>query len=184
MQNLEKVTSVAEQVLSPLGLTLVDVKLGQQGKRRTLEVTIFRSNGRISLEDCEKVSKQLGEQLDSQDPPLLEGAYVLEVQSPGIDRKLSSHREFSLFAGQPVEVKTKQKVQTLGSAFTGQLIGITDDERVVIGQPQKVSDKAKSNKTKNIVESDAPQQVEVELSNIIHVQLIPQPVKDAAESRA
>lgn len=183
MQNLDQVTSLAEQVLSPLGLVLVDLKLGQQGKRRTLEVTIFNRSGRVSLQDCEKVSKQLGEQLDSQEPSLIEGAYALEVQSPGIDRKLNSRKEYELFAGQPVEVKTKTKVEGLGAAFTGTLIGITDDERISIGSPQKISDKPKNTKTKNVVVEGAPEQVEVELSNVIHVQLIPLPIKDAAESR-
>jgi ribosome maturation factor RimP len=170
--NLNQVTTLAEQVVSSFGLSLVDVKIGQQGRNRTLEITIFKPGANISLDDCEQVSRKLEALLDEQTPPIIDGAFLLEVQSPGIDRKLSSEREFALFSGQNVEVKTKQKVEGLGSAFTGKLAGLADG-RVLVDHPEKMSDRPKHKKSKQETTAEGPESVAVEMSNIISVRLIP-----------
>lgn len=183
--NLDNLTVVAESVASSFGVHILEVKVGQQGRRHALEVTIYRQNGRISLDDCERVSRKLEEVLDQQEPPLIDSSFLLEVQSPGLDRKLSGEREFAIFSGQPVEVKTKQKVDGLGSAFTGKLLGL-DNGRVRVAQPQKLSDagvsKSKMHKSAPKAMEDVPDPVEVELSNVIHVRLQPDFIKDIAES--
>jgi ribosome maturation factor RimP len=171
--NLNQVTDLAEQVASSFGLSLVDVKVGQQGRNRTLEVTICKVGARVSLEDCEQVSRKLEALLDEQTPPVIDGAFLLEVQSPGIDRKLSSEREFALFAGQNVEVKTKQKVEGLGSAFTGKLAGIAAGQ-LIVKNPEKVSDRPKHKKSKPDEALQAIESIAVEMSNIISVCLIPE----------
>jgi ribosome maturation factor RimP len=176
--DLEKLTTIAESVASSFGLELLEVKAGQQGKRRTIEITIYRRAGRISLDDCEQVSRSLEEKLDQQSPPLMDSNFLLEVQSPGIDRKLSSEREFSIFSGQPVEVKTKEKVEGLGSDFTGKLVGLTNG-RVLISQPQKVTDKQVSRRKTAKAGTDQlitgiPEPLEVEMSNVIQVRLHPE----------
>jgi ribosome maturation factor RimP len=171
--NLTQIISLAEQVASAFGLSLVDVKVGQQGRNRTLEVTIYKPGARISLEDCEQVSRKLDELLEEQTPPILDGAFMLEVQSPGIDRKLSSEREFRLFTGQLVEVKTKQKVEGLGSAFNGRLAGF-QNEQLIIDKPQKMTDRPKNKKTKIAPTEQAPDSVSLEMSNVIQVRLVPE----------
>lgn len=175
--DIDRITQLAEKISSSLGLSIVDVRLAQQGKRRTLEVTIFRPGGRISLSDCEHVSRELDAVLEAEQPPVIEGPFDLEVQSPGIDRKLASEREYVLFSGQPVEVKTKQKVESFGAAFTGKLVGLSNGN-VVVASPEKMSDRPK-NKRKpsdahNERDAETASTLEVQLSNIISVRLIPQ----------
>jgi ribosome maturation factor RimP len=174
--DLNRITNLAEQVASSLGLSLVEVRLGQQGRNRTLEVTIYKPGARISLEDCEQVSRQLESLLDQQEPPISilggGGSYMLEVQSPGTDRKLASTREFELFRGQSVEVKTKQKVDPFGSAFTGKLVGLNEG-RVLIEHPEKISDSPKNKKARKPETAQTQDPVSVEMSNVIHVRLLP-----------
>jgi ribosome maturation factor RimP len=176
--NIDRITQLAESVTEPLGLSLVDVRIAQQGKRRSIEVTIYRTGGRISLDDCEAVSRQLEAALDAEPVPVMDGSFVLEVQSPGIDRKLVHEREFKLFAGQMVEVKTKAKVDGLGSAFTGKLVGL-DGSTVTIADPAKITDSPKSKK-KGAVTADpaVPNPVHIEQDNLISVRLQPQLVPD------
>lgn len=38
------------------------------------------------MDDCQKVSEQLGKELDREDP--IKGNYFLQVSSPGLDRPL------------------------------------------------------------------------------------------------
>jgi ribosome maturation factor RimP len=180
--NLERITQIADTVSSSLGLSIVDVRLAQQGKRRTLEVTIYRTGGRISLDDCEAVSRQLEAALDAEPIPVLDFAFDLEVQSPGIDRKLASEREYALFAGLMVEVKTKQKVEGLGSAFTGKLLGL-EGTNVLLADPVKISDSPKGKKKgASAPETAVPSPISIEQSNIISVRLTPQPAPDTVPS--
>lgn len=170
--DIERITQLAETISSARGLSIVDVRLAQQGKHRTLEVTIYRAGGRISLDDCEQVSKDLEAALDSEPTPLVDGSYMLEVQSPGIDRKLASEREYKLFSGQAVEVKTRQKVDDLGAAFTGKLVGL-DNGNVIIEQPEKISDKKQPKNKKQQSTEAAPGTIAVQMSNVISVKLLP-----------
>lgn len=175
--DIERITQLAETVSSAQGLSIVEVRLAQQGKRRTIEVTIYRRGGRVSLTDCEHVSRELDAVLEVESPPLVEGAFDLEVQSPGIDRKLASEREYVLFSGQPVEVKTKSKVEGFGAAFTGKLVGL-DNGKVVVANPEKVSDSAKPKRGAAKPPNKPPEAprstISVQMSNVISVRLLPQ----------
>ena len=148
-ERLEVIASVAQEIAEQLGLFLVDVKFGQEGKKRTLEVTIFRVDQPVSLSNCEEFSRLLESTLDKRaesGEPMVEGAYSLIVQSPGIDRVLKTDREFQVFAGQTVQVQTKEKITDLGVKFTGVLLSVTTDE-VKLAHPKPVL--AKSNKKSN-----------------------------------
>ena len=60
-----------------------------------LRIFIDREAGGVTLADCERVSEQLGAFLDVEDP--LPGSYVLEVSSPGLDRRLRTLAHFERF---------------------------------------------------------------------------------------
>ncbi len=51
---------------------------------------------------------------------------MLEVQSPGIERELKTPREYLVFAGHHVFVRTKDKVADVGTEFTGVLEALLD----------------------------------------------------------
>ena len=170
---LEQILHLAEAVSQPLGLLVVDARFSQMGQRHSLEVTIFRPDGRIGLEDCEKVSHQLEELLDSYSPPLIEGYYVLEIQSPGIDRQLKTEREFLVFTGHTVEIKARENIPGLGSVFKGTLL-TQGQGRITIGNPQtlEVSAKPRSpNKNQLPENSGHMDSLEVDLSKLIQVRL-------------
>ena len=167
-ENLQVINTLADRVASSLGLLVVETKFGQQGKQPTVAVTIYRKGERISLDDCEQMSRQLEVLLEEQTPPLTASSFLLAVQSPGIDRKLSSEREYEIFSGQQVEVKTKQKVERLGSAFTGQLIKL-ESGRILVDHPEKISDKKLSAKQKIKAAAEILTSIEVEVNNVISV---------------
>ncbi len=177
-QALEQIIDLAQQVATPLGLSVLDVGMSQQGRQRSVAVTIFRPAGSISLDDCQTVSRQLEELLDNQSPHLIEGSYLLDVQSPGIDRQLKSDREFSAFSNHLVEVKTKETIGSLGSVFSGTLLA-KNNGLVVIGNPRKVQQLSASSRKPKIkahksVEADdtAALQVEIDMSKVIHIRLM------------
>ncbi len=60
----------------------------------------------ITLEDCERVSRAVSEQLDAADP--IPGQYTLEVSSPGLDRPLRTAAQFGRYVGETVFVELAQ----------------------------------------------------------------------------
>ncbi|MDR3613889.1 MAG: hypothetical protein P4L53_09980 [Candidatus Obscuribacterales bacterium] len=128
---LQGVTELADKIADTVGVRIVEVKFGQQGKKRTLEVTIYRPDGPVSHDDCEQVSRLMDaeiEALEAKGEPLLDGLFMLEVQSPGIDRMIKSDREFRIFAGHKVQIESKEKIDDLGHNIVGVLLGLVEGQ--------------------------------------------------------
>ena len=86
MVDVEKIREMAERVATSEGLHLVDVELKGSNANALLRVYIDKAAG-VSHADCQLVSEQLSAMLDVEEP--FPGRYVLEVSSPGLDRKLT-----------------------------------------------------------------------------------------------
>jgi ribosome maturation factor RimP len=63
-----------------------------------------RSQGGVHVDDCEAVSRRVGDVLDTADP--IRGEYTLEVSSPGFDRPLRTRAHWERFVGHRVRVET------------------------------------------------------------------------------
>jgi ribosome maturation factor RimP len=99
----DRLIELIEPPLAALGFELADLD-AHFGRRGLLRIFIDREQG-VTLEDCERVSEQLGAWLDVEDP--LPGSYVLEVSSPGFDRRLRTLAHFARFAGQRAKVELR-----------------------------------------------------------------------------
>jgi ribosome maturation factor RimP len=119
--------SMIEPVLEPEGIELVDIEFRLEGGRWVLRLYIDTPQG-VTLNDCELVSRQVGALLDIKNP--IERRYVLEVSSPGINRVLRKERDFRLFAGSPVRIRTRRKL-TGRRNFQGILKGMEDSAIVL-----------------------------------------------------
>ncbi len=60
-------------------------------------------DGGVGIDDCESFSRELSDRLDEDNS--IADAYILEVSSPGVDRKLTTEREFLHYIGSEVDVK-------------------------------------------------------------------------------
>jgi len=127
---VEKVRAIAAPLAAGEGLELVDVELGGAGGRTTLRLYIDR-NGGVSLDDCTSVSRAVSAALDVEDP--IQGAYDLEVSSPGLDRPLRTPEHFENYAGEKVRVKAYGPIAELESrkTFVGMLRGFEDGRALV-----------------------------------------------------
>lgn len=129
---VERVKELLEPVLEERGLSLVDVEM-TSGKRPVLRIYIYNPDG-TSIDDCEWVSKRIGALLDVED--LISSHYVLEVSSPGLDRKIKNPHEYDIFKGRNVRIKTSQPLEDK-TIFKGILKGKEGDE-VLIQEEDKV----------------------------------------------
>lgn len=186
MQNLSEILKLAEDQATPIGLTIVDIRLTQQGKRRILEVTICRKGGRISLDDCEELSRRLDKAMDEADPPVLEGSFILDVQSPGLERQLKTEREFAIFAGDEVEVKIKDPKPGLGDFISGKLHSLSNGT-LKIGNPRPIISKEnlpkKSKAKAALAQQEYPSSVELDFNRVSSVKLkAPEIMEDLDDS--
>ena len=120
--DVERIREAAERVARSLGVEIVDVEW-KVGKQRFLRIYIDKPEG-ISHADCEAVSNQLSVILDVED--LVPGPrYILEVSSPGLDRRLTKPAEFERFAGRLAKISTLEPVENQ-KFFEGRLAGFAD----------------------------------------------------------
>ena len=120
--NLEKVSEAAERVARSEGLEIVDVEW-KVGKQRFLRISIDKPGG-VSHTDCEGMSHQLSAILDVEE--LVPGpAYILEVSSPGMDRKLTKPADFERFTGRLARISVAEPVEN-STFFEGRLAGLLD----------------------------------------------------------
>jgi len=112
-----------EPAVSGLGYELVELEFAPAGSGSLLRLYIDAPPG-ISLDDCERVSRQVSAILDSEDP--IPGQYTLEVSSPGLDRVLRKPEHFRRFAGNRIRLQLEVPIEGR-KRFTGTLLEARDD---------------------------------------------------------
>lgn len=123
--NLDRIRELAEGVARSEALELVTVEWAGSPRQGVLRLIIDRAEGGVSHGDCQTVSEQVGVLLDVED--LIPGRYVLEVASPGLDRRLYKPADYERFRGRRVKVRLKQRQEELGGRrFTAELEGLAD----------------------------------------------------------
>ena len=166
---LDRVREIAERVGASSGLEIVEVEMRGGGSSRRLRIIIDRppadtgsGPGGVTHEDCANLSRELGTILDVEDV-IPGGSYVLEVSSPGLDRKLSRPADFQRFTGSRLKLTTREPING-NRHFEGRLESF-QDARLTLGlsQPGK---KAKP--------GAVSEKVEIELSNVEKANLVPE----------
>ena len=96
---------------------LVDVEYVKEAGNWYLRAYIDKEGG-ITVDDCEVVSRELGDWLDQKD--FIEDSYILEVSSPGLGRPLKKEKDFARSLGKDVEVRLYRPINKQ-KEFTGTL---------------------------------------------------------------
>lgn len=109
MDLIQNISGMAEKVAGSHGLDLVDVELFRAGRRRILRVYIGKRGG-VGVEDCAKVSRDLGVLLDAENV-MEDDSYTLEVSSPGLDRPFKTLQDFRRNVGRFVRISTREPVE-------------------------------------------------------------------------
>jgi ribosome maturation factor RimP len=123
-QLLELLDPVAEAA----GYELVRVRLMSGSQSRRLQIMAERPDGDMNVEDCSRLSRAVSEVLDAADP--IEGDYLLEVSSPGIDRPLTRLKDFEAYEGLEARLEL-DRLADGRKRFRGELAGI-EDQNVAI----------------------------------------------------
>ena len=106
-QVVQAAWQIAEPALKELGFELVDVEFAKDGQAWNLNVYIDKPGG-FTVDDCEMVSRKLGDWLDKED--FIDESYILEVSSPGLGRPLKKEKDFKRSLGEQVEIRLYKAV--------------------------------------------------------------------------
>jgi ribosome maturation factor RimP len=120
----DKVREIAERVAQSSGLLLWDIELKGTGAARTLRIYIDKQPDGLSHEDCATFSREVATIFDVEDA-VPGGPYLLEVSSPGLDRKLLKPEHFTRFTGSLVKFSTREPVNG-NRHFEGRLVSFAD----------------------------------------------------------
>lgn len=112
-----------------MGYRLVRIIWQGSEKRRILQIMAERNDGaEMTVEDCSEISHTVSALLDVKDP--IDGAYELEVSSPGIDRPLMNAEDFADYIGH--EVKVEMAVPQQGRRRFRSTIAEVKDGNVIL----------------------------------------------------
>jgi ribosome maturation factor RimP len=105
------------------------VLLEEAGNRRKRIVRLYIDHpGGVTHDLCARVSAAVGRALDEVDA--FEGAYTLEVSSPGIERPLRKRSHFEAQIGNKVYVKTREPIEG-SKVWQGVLLEVGEDAVII-----------------------------------------------------
>jgi len=137
----ERVLDVITPVLRAHGLAGVELVWRTDAQGRLLYLTVESAEAvapgqGVTLDVCSRVSRDLSAAFDANG--LFEGAYRLEVGSPGLDRRLYTIEDYRRFVGQLVKLKLAAPGADGQSVFTARLAGVDGEGRVLLADPDAV----------------------------------------------
>jgi len=167
----DRVREIAERVAASSGLEVVEVEFRGGGKSRMLRIVIDkRASGTtdqptgVTHEDCANMSREVGTILDIEDV-VPGGSYLLEVSSPGLDRKLVRPADYERFTGSRVKLTTHQPING-NRHFEGRLESFHEGRLIL--------DLSATGKKKMRLAADAARKIEIELGNVDKANLVPE----------
>jgi ribosome maturation factor RimP len=135
LSQMSQLEPIIVPAVEAAGYRLVRLRL-MGGKTKTLQIMAERPDGHMNVEDCARLSRALSDFLDREDP--IEGDYVLEVSSPGIDRPLTRLTDFSRWSGHEAKIELGVPDATGRKRFKGMLLGLDGNDVVIDADGQRL----------------------------------------------
>lgn len=108
---IAKAAAVVAPIAEEMGLGIWDIQFLKEGTEWCLRIIIDKEGG-VNIDDCEKLSRAVDKPLDELDP--IDGAWSLEVSSPGIERALTKPEHYEKMAGRDVAVQLYRPIEETG----------------------------------------------------------------------
>lgn len=118
----DQIIELIEKPLEKEGAALADVVLSQYKSSTTLRLFVYSESG-TSVGECARVSRLVGDLIDGTD--LLKSGYTLEVSSPGLDRPLTTARDFKFRIGETVRLELAGKSR---KKITAEIVSVNDQQ--------------------------------------------------------
>jgi ribosome maturation factor RimP len=123
-----RVWKIAEPLVTEYGMEIVDIDYRREARGSVLRFYLDRENGGVTIDELSTMSRRLGDLVEVHD--VVPGRYLLEVSSPGINRRLRQPAHFRRYLGKRVRVRTVERADGRRS-FVGALCAVEDTGVVV-----------------------------------------------------
>ena len=123
----QRVWELAEPLAKELGLSLWDVQFVKEGADWFLRVFIDKEEG-VSIDACVDMTHALSPVLDKEDP--ISQEYLLEVSSPGLERRLTRSEHFAAYVGRLVRARLIRPLESGERELCGVLLGVDEEGRL------------------------------------------------------
>jgi ribosome maturation factor RimP len=131
-----KILEISRPVAEENGCYIYDIEYVKEGKTRTLRILADKEDGRISLDECEAINRRISELLDVSDP--IPENYMLEVSSPGIERRLRTPEHFNKYIGEIVDIGLYKPINN-SKSITGRLLSFEDQKITIETEENQLS---------------------------------------------
>lgn len=133
---VQRVWALAQPLAEELQLTLWDIQFVKEGADWFLRIFIDKEGG-VGIDDCVDMTHAVSPALDKEDP--IPQEYLLEVSSPGLERKLTRPEHFQAFLGTPVRAKLIRPLENGQRVLEGELIEADPDGRFTLQLDEETS---------------------------------------------
>lgn len=123
-----KIFEIAKPIAAENDCYIYDLEYIKEGKSRVLRIYADKESGGISLDECEAISRKISEVLDKSDP--ISENYMLEVSSPGIERRLRNPEHFEKYIGETIDIGLYQAING-SKTLSGRLI-FFENEKITL----------------------------------------------------
>ncbi|HTA76837.1 MAG TPA: ribosome maturation factor RimP [bacterium] len=144
----DQLRQLAEAVAKDNFVELFDLVIRPQGKKLVVTVAIDKKLGKITVEECAKVSLELEKRLDELD--VISPSYLLEVSSPGLDRALRHLEDCRRFQGRLAQFVFSEPVEAM-TTFRGRLGEVKEESVEVVDGKRTIWVPFKAVKRANLV---------------------------------
>ncbi len=120
---VERVWEIAEPLVTEYGMEIVDIDYRREARGNVLRFYLGREDGSVTIDELTVMSRRLGDLVEVHD--VVPGRYLLEVSSPGINRRLRKPAHFQRYLGKHVRVRTIDRAGGRRSFF-GTLRAVED----------------------------------------------------------
>ncbi len=117
---------IVESIVEQGGFKLVELNINERKKYMT--IIVYKKDG-VTIDDCGHISRELSNDIEFQD--IIRGKYVIEVSSPGINRKMKSIDEYCIFAGREVKIVADIDINDT-NWIIGILKGVNEKNEVLV----------------------------------------------------
>ena len=169
MADIARLTKIIEPEAQALGFDLVRVKMmpseaGDGGVALQI-MAEDPATGQLIIEQCAALSRALSDAMDKAEEAgdtLIEGAYHLEVSSPGIDRPLTRPKDYANWAGHEAKVSMvkgwdgQRNLRGILKGIEGDMVTIEDNKAGEVSYPLEMVHSAKLVLTDELIAATQP----------------------------
>ena len=125
---IEQIKSLIQPVLEQEAAELVDLVYRLESGRNVLRLLVDKPKS-VTLDDCARINKAIGNALDNSG--LITQSFVIEVNSPGLDRLLTKRGDFDKKIGENLKLTIKNSAGATDTVIA-QLKSVTDSAIIIV----------------------------------------------------